>query len=110
MERAVLDGKTLHLRLQLGLIYLKGDVLANGRVFVIIAVPPSSGAVRDEAAIASGAPSNGLQQIGDLRPYEVLGFTFGYPVVSPCHGPTQICGWVWICAMEIRTGCGLMSL
>jgi hypothetical protein len=39
---------------------------------VVIAVPPPFEAVRDEAAVAGGAPFGGLQQIGDLRPYEVV--------------------------------------
>jgi hypothetical protein len=39
---------------------------------VVISVPPPSEAVRDEAAVAGGAPSGGLQKIGDLRRYEVV--------------------------------------
>ncbi|KAL2129660.1 hypothetical protein VTI74DRAFT_7494 [Chaetomium olivicolor] len=71
-QQAKFRGRTLRVRPQLGLIYLEGALPADGRVYVVIVVPPPSEALSDGAAVAGSAPYGGGQEIGDHRSYEVV--------------------------------------
>ncbi|KAL2015025.1 hypothetical protein VTK56DRAFT_6514 [Thermocarpiscus australiensis] len=64
--------KTLHLRPQLGLIYLEEALPTDGGVYVVIVVPPPPEALSDGAAVAGSAPSGGGQEIGEHRSFEVV--------------------------------------